>query len=216
MSRLRRYLIEGLVVIAPIGVTVAVLLWLFRWVDGLLGRALYPALGYEVPGLGLLALLVLLVSGGGLAERAVGGRLVRAGRDFRARLPLARRLYNASSRIVSTLLSSERRVLGRAVLIEWPSAGRWVVGFHTGDGPGTAGEHMRDPVTVYVPTAPNPVSGYLVVLPRQEMFPVGLDFDQSLTFVLSAGAVIPMAGAETASPQRREPVEPGDPGDVHE
>lgn len=200
MGRLRRYLIEGLIVIAPVGVTLAVLLWLFRWVDGLLGRFLYPSLGYEVPGLGLIALLVLLLVVGWVAERAIGARLVTAGRGVLERLPITRRLYNASSRIVSALLSGEKRAYGDAVLIEWPAPGRWVVGFMTGAAPASAANHLDDPVTVYVPTAPNPVSGYLVLLPRAEAHPVGMDFDQSLTFVLSAGSVVPTA-PESAGPR---------------
>lgn len=191
MARLRRYLIEGIVVIAPVGVTAAVLLWLFRWVDGLLGGFLYSELGYQIPGLGVVALLILLLVVGWLTERTVGARLVGSGRRLLERLPLARRLYNASNRIVSTILSGNRRVFGEAVLIEWPSPGRWVIGFETGDSPASARAHVDDPVTVYVPTAPNPVSGYLVVLPRSEAHPVQMDFDQALTFVLSAGSVVP-------------------------
>jgi uncharacterized membrane protein len=204
---LRRHLIAGLVVIAPVGITAAVLWWLFQWLDGLLGRFLYPAIDAEIPGLGLLLLLVVLVTAGWLAERAVGARLIAGWNALLERVPLARRLYSASSRIVRTILGEEKRFLRDVVLVEYPCPGRWSLGFVTARSPEELQARLNDEaVTVFIPTTPNPTTGFLVMVPRRDVVFMRMTTEEAFTYILSAGAVKPEeeALASGAPPTARE------------
>jgi uncharacterized membrane protein len=199
-SAFRRHLIAGLVVIAPVGVTAFVLWWIFQWLDGLLGRFLYPLLPWrQIPGLGLLALVLILVAAGWATERAVGFRVIRWWHGVLERLPLTRRLYIASNRIVRTVFGRERHFLREVVLIEWPSAGRFSIGFLTGTAPASVQTRVVDAATVFIPTAPNPTSGFLVIVPRSDLVPLPWTTEEAFTYLLSAGSVTPDGDVPAAS-----------------
>lgn len=187
---LRRYLLEGIIVMAPVGLTAIVLIWLFQQLDGILGRYLYPHLDRALPGLGLALLLVVLVITGWVTERALGRRLVQQWDDVVRRLPVARRIYNATSKIVRTVMGEERMAFRKVVLFEYPSDGRWAIGFVTGPGPSPAEERFGEAaVTVYMPTAPNPMSGYLAVVPESQLITLDISVEEAFTYVVSVGAV---------------------------
>lgn len=188
---LRRHLVAGLVVIAPVGITAYVLWVIFQWLDQLLGRFLYPALGVSIPGLGLLVLLALLVVVGWLAERALGARILGWWHTFLERIPVARRIYSASNRIVRTVLGEERRFFREVVMVEYPAQGRWSIGFLTADAPAAMREQVPDGVTVFVPTTPNPTTGFLAVVPRDCVVILSMSLEDAFTYILSAGAVAP-------------------------
>lgn len=206
----RRHLIAGLVVIAPITVTAVVLWWIFERLDGLLGRFLYPVLGLEVPGLGLLLLVLILVSIGWAAERAIGARAVAWWHLLLERFPLTRRLYGASNRIVRTVFGEERGFLKEVVLFEYPSDGRWAVGFLTASGGSMRWSGLEDAVTVFVPTTPNPTTGWLVIVPRDRVVTMSMTVEEAFTYILSAGTVPPVAvaGAREGEPARLDRGEP--------
>lgn len=188
LRKLQRYLLEGLVVAGPIGVTVWILAWVFRRLDGILGNYLGPALGGSAPGLGLVALLLLLIVTGWLTERTLGRRLTDLGGDVISRIPLARGLYRGSKRILQAVLRQDRVAFQEAVLLEYPSAGLWSVAFVTGPAPGVA--PFDEPgATLFLPTAPNPMSGYLIVVPRSKLRSLGVTPEEAFTYVLSAGSV---------------------------
>jgi uncharacterized membrane protein len=189
----KRYLLTGLVAIAPVGVTVFVLWWIFQQTDNLLGRFLYPAIGRPIPGLGLLALLLVLLFVGWVAELAIGHRVLNWWHALLERFPLTRGVYGASSRIFRTVFGSERRMIGQVVLVQYPSPGRWSVGFMTSRAPSTMDPLLDDPVAIFVPTTPNPTSGWMVIVPRAETIPLPMTVEQAFTYVLSGGAVVPDA-----------------------
>lgn len=199
---LRRHLIAGLVVIAPLTATIAVLWWIFQLLDGVLGRFLYPLLtrifGWVPPGLGLLSLILLLLCVGWLAEMAVGSRVVNWWNRLLERMPLTRTIYGAANRIVRTVFGEEARPFQKVVLIEYPSDGRWCVGFLAAAAPDLMREHVGDGVSVFIPTTPNPTSGFIVVVPRSRVKELALTVDQAFTYILSAGSVRP--GEVTVAP----------------
>jgi len=206
----RRHLLAGLVVIAPIGITAAVLWWLFQTVDGILGRMLNPYLPYPIPGLGLVALVLLLVIVGWAAERTIGSRIVALWHGWLERIPLARRIYSASHRIVGTIFRGQTRPFTSVVLVEYPADGRYAIGFLAGDAPETMRAQVPDAVSVFVPTTPNPTSGWLVIVSRDRVKPLAMTVDEAFTYILSAGSVrpdtlpraarIPLAAPTTAPP----------------
>jgi uncharacterized membrane protein len=187
---LRRYLVAGLAVIGPLGVTVFVLVWLFRQLDGLLGDSLSEVLGYRMPGLGIVVLVGLVVLAGWLAERAVGARLVSAWDRTLKRVPVARRIYGGASRIIGSLVGEDRYAFQEVVLFEYPTPGLWSVGFVTGPAAKAIERMLGEAgITVYMPTAPNPMSGYLIQLPRSRVRTLDVQVEEAFTYVLSAGAV---------------------------
>jgi len=219
--RIRRHLIAGLIVIAPITATLFVLWWIFRALDGLLGRFLYPGLARFVPwiellpGLGLIALVLLLIVVGWITERAVGGRAVAAWHSMLERFPLTRRIYGAANSIVRTVFGKERRPFEKVVLIEFPSAGRWSLGFLAAPAPAIIRQSVPNSVSVFVPTTPNPTTGFMVMVDRGKIVELDMTIDQAFTMILSGGAVTPetvrqnaeavqtpvTAGAQTVQPE---------------
>lgn len=202
VRRLRRYLIVGLVVIAPVGLTVYFLVWIFRTLDAILGTPLQAWLGVRVPGLGflLLGLFVLLV--GWVVHRAVGRQLLQWWNTALARFPLTGRIYNAVSQIVQSLVSTDRRVFGRTVLVPYPTMEMWAVGFVTHETPDVLSAAVGEPcVNVFVPTTPNPTSGFLLVVPKRHVRDLPLTVEDAMKLVISAGAVVP--GGEGPTARRR-------------
>lgn len=205
------HLITGLIVIAPVGVTAFVLWWLFQFLDGVVGQFFQPTLeeylDFHIPGLGLLALLLLLIGTGWVAERAIGGRLFRWTDKFFEAFPVTRGVYGASSRIVRTLFEGDRRPFRQVVLFEYPSDGRWSIGFVASNGPAFAREAVDDDVvTIFMPTTPNPTTGFLVMLPRRRVMPVNMSVEEAFTFILSAGTVSPeRAGMVTRARSGADP-----------
>lgn len=209
-ASLRRYLIQGVAVIGPLGITAFVLVWLFERVDGLLGQWLDPVLGRSVPGIGAALLLLILLGVGWAVERAVGSRLVRFGERMLHRVPVVRRLYGGSSRIVRALVGEERMAFREAVLFEHPRPGLWAVGLVTGRAPVAAREVLSDEgVTIYLPTAPNPASGYLVIANRSDVRRTNLSVEEVFTWVLSAGSVSTERAAELLEAEGAELEKPG-------
>ncbi|MFP3947524.1 MAG: DUF502 domain-containing protein [Gemmatimonadota bacterium] len=201
---LRRYLLGGLAVIGPMGLSIWVLAWLFVRLDGLLGRYLDPTLGWSAPGVGLLVLVVLLLLVGWSTERALGARLVSIGDALMARLPVARQVYRGSRRIFRTVLGEDRIAFQEVVAFKWPDDKRWAIGFVTGSPPPEVGARLGgEAATVYMPTAPNPASGYLVMMARSDLVSLDVSVEEAFTFVLSAGSV----SVETAQDPQSRPTD---------
>jgi uncharacterized membrane protein len=223
---LRRRLIAGLIVIAPLGVTVYILWWLFTTLDGILGRSLYDAIGVAIPGLGLVLLIALLLGVGWVAEATVGSKMVDWWHAALDRVPLVSRLYGATRRIVGSVFGGEeRRFFRSVVLFEYPSPGQWTLGFETGRAPRALEERVEDGVTIFLPTAPNPVTGFLIIVPSARIIRLPVTIEEGFTYVFSAGAVPPTgprgkeppppehaAGTAAPSPPGRPPAPEAPPG----
>jgi uncharacterized membrane protein len=190
MKRIRRFLLEGLALVVPVGATLWVLWWLFSRLDRILGGYFEALLGRPIPGLGLVALILLLILTGLFTERALGRRLTRLWEWVVDHVPVARPVYRGSRRIVESLVGQDAQAFKKAVLCEYPSPGTWAVAFLTGPAPRDARDLVgRDSVTVFLPTAPNPMSGFLLVLPRSRIRELPVAPEAAFTFVVSMGAV---------------------------
>jgi len=191
LHRLRRYLITGLIVIAPIGVTVFVLSWLFQRLDPILGRFLPEIAGRQIPGLGLAVLVLILIVVGWFSQRAIGRRALLTWNRLLERVPFARRVHSASSQIFSSVLEREK-LFQHCALIEFPQPGSWALVFETADAPEEIETYVGEPsVSVFLPTAPNPTSGYLLILPRSRVRRMQMSVEDGLKLVLSAGVARP-------------------------
>ncbi len=189
-KRLRRYVLVGLVIVAPVGVTVAVLRWLFVRIDSILGGPLQQAFGFQVPGLGLVVLLFLLLLVGWLVHLAAGRQLLNWWNKALSQFPLTARIYNAVSQIIQTVVGSRRRLFLRTVLVPYPTEGIWAIAFVTNDHSVEMSDIIGEPVVnVFVPTTPNPTSGFMLMVPKSKCLEVDTTVDEAMKLVISAGAV---------------------------
>jgi uncharacterized membrane protein len=191
--RLRRYFFTGLIVMAPVGVTVVVLIWLFRTIDNILGEPLRAALGFRIPGLGFVLLVLAVIIVGWAVHRAAGRQLLHWWNEALARFPLTGRIYNAMSQIVQAIIGEQRTFFRRVVLVPYPTEGVWAVAFVTNENAPVMSELVGEPcVNVFLPTTPNPTSGLMLVVPRSRTKDANITIDEAMKLIISAGAVSPM------------------------
>jgi len=193
--RLRTYFLAGLLALIPLVVTVAILSWLFNVLDGFLGPYLYEWLGRPVPGLGLVATLVVVLAIGMIATN-FAGRRVLAGVDIALqRIPLVRTIYSTVKQMSMSLLQGGQD-FQHVVLVEYPRRGLYQIGFVTGKIEGPLQEELTARVgervlNVFVPATPNPMSGYLVMLPERDIHFLPMSVQDGLKLVISGGLAIP-------------------------
>lgn len=190
-QRLRRHFVTGLLIVVPIAVTLWVGLWLFRFLDNVLGAALRPLLPFPVPGAGVLLLLVVILAVGKFARSPRGAALILWLDQRLHRIPLASWVYGTASQITHSTLENRRGTFKRCVLVQYPKENSWVLGFVTADAPRVARERLGRPdlVATYVPTTPNPTSGFLLFVPEADVVELGIPTELGFKLVISAGAV---------------------------
>lgn len=198
---MRRYFVTGLLVWLPIVVTFAVLAWIVGTLDALidwLPERWRPEtlLGYRIPGLGVLVAVGLVFSTGIVAANVLGQRLIELWEALIRRIPIVKSLYSSVKQVSETLFSEGGQAFRTAVLVEYPRRGAWTVAFVTGEPPATVigGTGVSEPmIAVYVPTTPNPTSGFLLLVPESEIIPLELGIDEALKYVISLGTITPTA-----------------------
>ncbi|MBM3396100.1 MAG: DUF502 domain-containing protein [Betaproteobacteria bacterium] len=194
---MKKYFITGLLIWIPLIITAWVLNFTVSTMDQsllLLPESWRPAswVGMNVPGFGVLLTLLVILGTGVLAANILGQRLVNFGESLLARIPVVKSIYTSVKQVSDTLLSSQGQAFRQAVLVRFPHADTWTVGFLTG-APGEEivrhiqGEH----ISVYVPTTPNPTSGYMLIVPRAQAIDLDMSVEQALKYVISMSVVGP-------------------------
>jgi uncharacterized membrane protein len=208
--RLRRHFLTGILVVTPAAVAGWVLYRLLAWVDGLLWD--YVRLGWVrpggIPGVGLITVLLLVLLVGVLVNNYVGRRFYQIWDKLLTRIPLFNKIYVAVKQIGEALLTSDTTVFRAVGLIEYPRKGLWSLVFVT-ETPGreildASGEQLR---SVFLPTTPNPTSGYLLMVPERDLRRLSISVEEGLKMVISGGAYVP--GREIAPAARRVKRNPG-------
>lgn len=202
-ARLRTYLLAGIVLTAPIGITIYLAVVFVEFVDErmvALVPAEYNPLGYlpfDIPGLGVLALLVALLLIGFVATHLFGRTVLRLGEKIIERVPVVRSVYGALKQIFETVFADSSPSFREVVLVQYPRRGVWAVGFITGPTEGEARERIaRESVNIFLPTTPNPTSGLLLFVPRDDVVHLDMSVEDGMKMVISAGIVIPPVEAE--------------------
>jgi uncharacterized membrane protein len=193
---LRRYLIAGLLVWLPIIATVLVVRFILNLMDQLLPRPLQPEvlLGVHIPGLGALLALLILLATGLLVTNIIGRGLVRAWEDVLNRIPFIRAVYGGVKSFSTTILSNSGNSFKKVLLIEYPRAGIWSVGFQTASDVRLSQAQGREPlVCVFIPTTPNPTSGFIVMVPRSQAIELDMNVDAAMKMIVTLGVVMPAA-----------------------
>ncbi len=195
---LKTYLFTGILVTAPVAITLYLSIKLFLWLDSWATK-LIPAkynpetyLPYGLPGLGVLILLVFLILVGMLTANYVGRWLVGIGQRILSRVPVISGIYGALKKLFETVMGNNTQAFRKAVLVEYPRKGMWTVAFVTA--PVYAGFKKmlpKDMVTLYVPTTPNPTSGFMVYVPKKDIKELNIPVEEALKMILSMGIVDP-------------------------
>lgn len=200
MSLLRRYFISGLLVWLPIWVTILVINFLVSILSNtllLLPHQYQPdaLLGFHVPGIGVLITLLVILLTGVIVANFVGRRLLILGDALINRIPLVRTIYASVKQVSQTLFTPGGQSFRKVLLVEYPRVGMWSVAFQTGDGtPEVTTVLNSEPmVSLFIPTTPNPTSGFLMIVPRKDVIELEMSVDQALKFVISLGVMQPIS-----------------------
>lgn len=189
-AALKRYFLTGLLVITPIWGTVLILKTLFVAVDGILGDLVAKVItpGWYVPGLGIVALILLILSAGVFTTNVIGHRIVRWWEGWLHRVPVVRGIYSTIKSMMDVLSAGDRGNYRRVVLIQFPKNGHYCFAFVTGATRGDAQAVSRDPLlNVYVPTSPNPTSGYFLLVPEKDVTGIDITVEEAMKLIVSGG-----------------------------
>ena len=203
----KKYLLTGLLVWLPTAITFAVLLWLMDLLDGIfvglltvlqavLPASLMNTLEYfkHIPGLGVILVFGGLLITGALVSNVAGRWWLVQWHRLQTHIPVFKTIYNSVKKVSDTLFSSNGNAFRTALLVQYPRPGAWTIAFQTGTPGGEVAQHLgADFISVYVPTTPNPTSGFFLMLPRSDVIELKMSVDEALTYVISMGSVAPTA-----------------------
>jgi uncharacterized membrane protein len=204
LARLRAYLFAGILLTAPISITLYIAWIIVNFVDQWVARLLPPGynpnhyLPFSIPGLGLVLVLVVLILIGYLTAGMLGRFFLRASEGVLNRMPVIRSVYGAVKQIFETILAERANAFSKVVLVQFPREGMWRIGFVTGVIPGNVQDVAEGGVVnVFVPNSPNVTAGFLVLVPPKEIVPVDLTPEEALKLIVSGG----IAGRVVAAPK---------------
>lgn len=198
LAKIRAYFITGILVVAPITITAWLTIAIINFIDNRVERLIPPQynpeqyLPFSLPGIGVIAMLLFLIFVGMLATNFLGRYFVKMGENILDRLPVVRSLYGATKQIFETVFANQSDAFREVVMVEYPRKDMWVIGFLTGR---TKGEVQKktseDVVNIFVPTTPNPTSGFLLFVPEKDVIRLGMTVEEGIKLVVSAGIVTP-------------------------
>lgn len=193
MKRLRHYFFAGLILVVPSTITIYVFYRVFLWIDANLGTIVFKLTGYRIPGLsflflGLLIVLTILV--GMLTANYIGKRLVSLFESLLSMIPFVRGVYMTVKQILEVLLVKGESSFREVVLVEFPRKGMYCIGFVTNRRCGKLVPGTEDLMVVFIPTTPNPTSGFMVFIPSSEAIPLPISVDKALKLVVSGGILV--------------------------
>jgi uncharacterized membrane protein len=193
-SIFKKYFLAGLAVLLPLVITFLILRFLIVWTDelvlSLLPERVWPRefLGVDIPGFGFIVTVVLILLIGMLTRHFIGRKLVHLGDRIISKIPLGAGIYNATKQFMNTFISDKAQQFKSVVVVEYPRRGSWVMGFVTKH----PEKHIldvddREWVTIFIPTTPNPTSGFLIMVPQEETRALDISTDEAFKFIISAG-----------------------------
>ncbi len=202
---MKRYLLAGLLVWLPLAITIWVLHAILGMLDGVfaalltatqavLPDAVSPLLDMlkRIPGLGVIVMVAGLILTGVLATNIAGQWALRQGSKILNQIPIVKSIYSSVKQVSDTLFSSSGNAFREAVLVQYPREGSWTIAFVTGKPGGEAAEHLHaDYLSLYVPTTPNPTSGFFLMVPRKDVIELAMSVDEALKYIISMGVVAP-------------------------
>ena len=196
MKRLRNYFISGLLFWIPLALSVLVIKFFLEVVNNLVPPQLLPEsllnLDTTIPGSGIILVILIILITGALVTNILGRKLVDLWERALNKIPGFRNIYNALKKISSTVLNTSSDSFRKAFLIQYPSKGIWVIAFQSGDYEGEVKKIIdKDVINLFVPTTPNPTSGFFVMMPKKDAYELQMSVEEAFKLVISAGVVTP-------------------------
>ena len=185
----RATLIAGVLILVPIAITYVLLLWVFNSIDGLLAPVVDRSIGRHIPGLGLLVLLIIVYLLGLVWTKRLGRRTIRALQLFLLKVPLIGAIYGPARKLIESFTGESTAGFKRVVVVEYPKQGTWMIGFLTGISNVVPGTTMG---VIYLPTAPTPNSGWVAMVPIQNIYDTTMTVREAMSMVLSGGISSPV------------------------
>jgi uncharacterized membrane protein len=204
---MKRYFITGLLIWVPLGITAWALKFLISTMDQsllLLPSSMRPEnfVGIYIPGVGTVLTLLVVFLTGIFTTNIIGQRLVIFWEGVLWRIPVVKSIYYGVKQVSDTLFSSQGEAFRKALLVQYPLEGAWTIAFLTGYPGGDVANHLKgEYVSVYVPTTPNPTSGFFLMMPRSDVIELDMSVDAALKYIISMGVVAPANGKKPAEPQ---------------
>jgi uncharacterized membrane protein len=213
----KKYLIAGLLVWLPLAITI----WVLHAILGMIGdlfaalltasQAVLPVAAHstletlkQVPGLGVIVMVAALLLTGVFAANMFGQWALRQGNFLLHKIPIVKSIYSSVKQVSDTLFSTSGNAFREAVLVQYPREGSWTIAFVTGRPGGEAGEHLHaDYLSLYVPTTPNPTSGFFLMVPRKDVIALAMSVDEALKYIISMGVVAPPTPVAPAARNQR-------------
>ncbi|MDR0565025.1 MAG: DUF502 domain-containing protein [Azoarcus sp.] len=195
---MKKYFITGLLIWVPLSITFSVLSWIITTLDNLvvpwLPTHLQPQtiIGFNIPGLGVVLCAFILLATGVIGANVFGQRIVRVWESLLTRIPVVKSLYSSIKQVSDTLFSDNGKAFSKALLVQYPREGAWTIAFLTGAPGNDITQRLGgDYVSVYVPTTPNPTSGFFLMLPQADVIELDMSVDEALKYIISMGVVAP-------------------------
>jgi uncharacterized membrane protein len=201
---MRKYFVTGLLILVPLAITLWVLNLIISTMDQsllLLPERWQPIklIGFHVPGLGAILTVLVVFATGVLARNFIGKRVLHLWERLLARIPIVNSIYSSVKQVSDTLFSSSGNAFRKAVLVQYPRQGSWTIAFLTGTPGGDVRNHLTgDYISVYVPTTPNPTSGFFLMMPRTDTIELDMTVDEALKYIVSMGVVAPENALQTS------------------
>lgn len=194
---MKKYFITGLLIWVPLVITLWVLDFLISTMDQSL-RLLPPEwlpealFGYHIPGLGVILTLVVVFLTGLFTANILGQRLVKFWEWLLSRIPVVKSIYSGVKQVSDTLFSGQGQAFRKVLLVQYPREGSWIIAFQTGQPGGDVANHLKgEYVSVYVPTTPNPTSGFFLMIPKSDVIELDMSVDEALKYIISMGVAAP-------------------------
>jgi uncharacterized membrane protein len=196
-NKLKKIFLTGIVALIPVVISVYIFFFLLGIIDNFLNiipARIHPdrLLGFHVPGLGVIFTILLIFMTGLITQSYLGGKLIKAGDRLLNNIPFFRNIYQPTKQVVDSLFSGKVRNFRGVVLVEFPRKGIYTLAFVTGDTRGEAEEKMQSRcINVFVPTTPNPTSGYYIMVPESEVIHMDMSVEEAIKIIISSGLVAP-------------------------
>ena len=185
-KKLRAQFLAGILLIVPVSVTIWILYWIFTAIDGILQPIIMRIWGYTIPGVGFGATIALIYLVGVIASNFVGRKLIHYGESLLAKVPLVRQMYGGIKQILESFSAPGKTGFMQVVLVEFPRKGIRTIGFVTNESSGESGKKI---LNIFIPTSPNPTSGFLQIMSESEVIRTNISVDDALKMVVTAGSV---------------------------
>lgn len=208
MKRLQKFFFTGLVVLLPTVISIYIFLFIFNFIDKLFlgklpfaqyipGLSYLNALAQNVPGIGFLTTIIIILLIGMLATNILGKRLIHYFDRLMLSLPVVNSIYNAVKQIVEAITRNDKEAFQKVVLIQYPRKGLYALAFLTGSSKGEIqAKTQQEMVNVFLPTTPNPTSGFLLLVPQEDLIPLEMSVEEGIKLIISAGVVTPPYNGE--------------------